>query len=252
MLLLLFLSCPLLLYAAFLRLRRKEPAGLFHNRHILLITAHPDDECMFFAPFIIRSAGLGATITLLCLTNGQGGGDGRIRESELRRAARRIGISRCIVVNDRRLPDSMQASWSDAIVQQVCSRHFAGIDVVVTFDSYGVSGHPNHRACSHVRFREHLHLRSVNLLWKYAGLLSLFVDLFHSQQHIFVLSPAELFTAYQAMRQHKSQLLWFRCLYLLFSRYMLINTFGAAALDRTENPAANVGPTRGTLARSLE
>ena len=221
------------------------------NRHILLITAHPDDECMFFAPFIIRSISLGVKITLLCLTNGQGGGDGWLRESELRKAARLIGISRCIIVNDRRLPDSMKANWDDTVVQQICSRYFASIDLVVTFDNYGVSGHPNHRACSRVRFREHLHLRSVNLVWKYASLLSLFVDLFHNQ-YIFVLSPAELLIAYRAMRQHKSQLLWFRYLYLAFSRYLLINTLTATPLDWTENPAANVGSTRGALARSFE
>lgn len=29
---------------------------------------------------------------------------------------------------------------------------------------------------------------------------------------------------HKAMKQHRSQLLWFRRLYMLFSRYMLINT----------------------------
>lgn len=28
----------------------------------------------------------------------------------------------------------------------------------------------------------------------------------------------------RAMRQHKSQMLWFRKLYIIFSRYMVINT----------------------------
>lgn len=36
----------------------------------LIVTAHPDDECMFFAPTIIRLGELNATVHLLCLSEG--------------------------------------------------------------------------------------------------------------------------------------------------------------------------------------
>lgn len=36
----------------------------------LIVTAHPDDECMFFAPTIIRLIQLNATVHLLCLSEG--------------------------------------------------------------------------------------------------------------------------------------------------------------------------------------
>lgn len=36
----------------------------------LLVTAHPDDECMFFAPTIIRLVELNASVHLLCLSEG--------------------------------------------------------------------------------------------------------------------------------------------------------------------------------------
>lgn len=36
----------------------------------LVVTAHPDDECMFFAPTIIRLIELNATVHLLCLSEG--------------------------------------------------------------------------------------------------------------------------------------------------------------------------------------
>lgn len=36
----------------------------------LIVTAHPDDECMFFAPTIIRLLELNATVDLLCLSEG--------------------------------------------------------------------------------------------------------------------------------------------------------------------------------------
>ena len=37
----------------------------------LIVTAHPDDECMFFAPTIIRLVELNATVRLLCLSAGK-------------------------------------------------------------------------------------------------------------------------------------------------------------------------------------
>lgn len=36
----------------------------------LIVTAHPDDECMFFAPTIIRLIELNASVHLLCLSEG--------------------------------------------------------------------------------------------------------------------------------------------------------------------------------------
>lgn len=36
----------------------------------LVVTAHPDDECMFFAPAIIQLVALNASVHLLCLSQG--------------------------------------------------------------------------------------------------------------------------------------------------------------------------------------
>lgn len=36
----------------------------------LIVTAHPDDECMFFAPTIIQLIKLNASVHLLCLSEG--------------------------------------------------------------------------------------------------------------------------------------------------------------------------------------
>lgn len=36
----------------------------------LVVTAHPDDECMFFAPTIIRLVELKASVQVLCLSEG--------------------------------------------------------------------------------------------------------------------------------------------------------------------------------------
>lgn len=37
----------------------------------LLVTAHPDDECMFFAPTILRLLELNVSVHLLCLSSGR-------------------------------------------------------------------------------------------------------------------------------------------------------------------------------------
>lgn len=46
----------------------KEPKGA--DIRALFVTAHPDDECMFFAPSIIRLVELNASVHLLCLSEG--------------------------------------------------------------------------------------------------------------------------------------------------------------------------------------
>jgi len=39
-------------------------------RRVLLVTAHPDDETMFFAPTVQALKAAGAYVSLLCLSNG--------------------------------------------------------------------------------------------------------------------------------------------------------------------------------------
>ena len=52
--------------------RRRRPAPVAAARRALLVTAHPDDECMFFGPTLV---GLlrdpACTVYLLCLSTGQ-------------------------------------------------------------------------------------------------------------------------------------------------------------------------------------
>ncbi|MBW00877.1 N-acetylglucosaminyl-phosphatidylinositol de-N-acetylase, partial [Eschrichtius robustus] len=111
---------------------------------------------------------------------------------------------------------------------------------VVTFDAGGVSGHSNHAALYaaarsadlgtlHTEGKlpkgcSVLTLQSVNLLRKYLSLLDLPCSLLLARDALFVLSRREVAQAQKAMSCHRSQLLWFRHLYVLFSRYMRINS----------------------------
>lgn len=129
---------------------------------------------------------------------------------------------------------------------------FGGVLQMLTFDDYGISGHPNHTAV----YRGALALlasspspapvtlwvlESTNLLRKYLGLLDLFFSLpsntgraicssresggdrLHALDSVLVvrLTPWE---SWCAMATHASQWVWYRRLFVLFSRYTYINT----------------------------
>ena len=50
--------------------RHNRPWLEFEGRDVLLITAHPDDECMFFGPVISDASKVSSSFSLLCLTKG--------------------------------------------------------------------------------------------------------------------------------------------------------------------------------------
>lgn len=75
-------------------------------------------------------------------------------------------------------------------------------------------------------------LPSVSLVRKYIGLGDLPLAILSSRMVktstpetslLFVSSPGQYLITHKAMRQHSSQLVWFRWLYVIFSRYMMIN-----------------------------
>jgi N-acetylglucosaminylphosphatidylinositol deacetylase len=64
------------------------------HSHILILTAHPDDECMFFAPTIL---GLNSTqehlqVSSLCLSVGNADGLGNIRRKEYHESYDILGV----------------------------------------------------------------------------------------------------------------------------------------------------------------
>lgn len=55
------------------RYARKLPTrirGALGAKRVLLVIAHPDDECMFFGPTIFRLCEQGADVYILCLSMG--------------------------------------------------------------------------------------------------------------------------------------------------------------------------------------
>ncbi|KAK2506267.1 hypothetical protein MC885_017525 [Smutsia gigantea] len=142
-----------------------------------------------------------------------------------------------VLFSSRDFPDDPHMQWDTKHVTSVLLQHIErnGINLVVTFDAGGVSGHSNHVALYAAVRTLHsegklpkgcsvLTLQSVNVLRKYISLLDLPLSLLHTRDVLFVLTSKEVAQAKRAMSCHQSQLLWFRRLYMLFSRYMRINS----------------------------
>ena len=153
---------------------------------MLFVTAHPDDECMFFTP-TIKALQETNDLHILVLSNGGYDGLGVERTAEMAAAAQQMGFVTHKVVNDERIPDGPWP-WNATIVSEIVEAHLKEmeanetfIQVIMTFDQYGVSGHPNHistyEGCLELAKRDgisHLYtLESVGIVRKYLA----FVDI---------------------------------------------------------------------------
>lgn len=218
------------------------PAASCPTWVVLLVTAHPDDECMFFTPTIQHLHGCGATIWLLCLSTGDADGLGKIRKKELLCACDKLKIvrERIVIVDDVQLRDGMGESWEAQIVANHVEAVAAEVQpaLIVTFDGYGVSGHPNHRAVyqgvlqfiykyrGSSQFIDLQVLESVSLMRKYSALLDVVFSLLSSAVSggtVCRVSTSPWVT-WQAMTEHQSQLVWYRKLFVVLSRYTYVNT----------------------------
>ncbi|XP_009985189.1 PREDICTED: N-acetylglucosaminyl-phosphatidylinositol de-N-acetylase [Tauraco erythrolophus] len=164
---------------------------------------------------------------------------GEIRKKELEQSCFLLGIpaSDVTVVDHRDLPDNPAVQWDTQLLAAFVLKHVEAnnINVVVTFDAGGVSGHANHVSLYTALRSLHsegklpegcrvLVLESVNLFRKYISILDIPVSCLLPRDALFILTEEETEQARRAMRCHRSQLLWFRHIYLLFSRYMVINS----------------------------
>ncbi|NWT99320.1 PIGL acetylase, partial [Urocynchramus pylzowi] len=166
---------------------------------------------------------------------------GEIRKKELEQSCCVLGIpaSDVTVIDHRDLPDDPAVEWDTQLLATLVLKHIEAknINLVVTFDAGGVSGHANHISLyTAVRYNvckllwvplgwcRVLVLESVNLCRKYISFLDVLISCLLPRDALFILTEEETEQAKSAMRCHRSQLLWFRQLYLLFSRYLVVNS----------------------------
>jgi N-acetylglucosaminylphosphatidylinositol deacetylase len=227
-----FVAC-LLFYLVFSGVQSYQSVKELQGaKRVLIITSHPDDEVMFFGPTILGLVRR-CEVFLLCMSPGREAG--HTRKRELFESCRLLGIpdSNVILMRHTKLKDDPTVRWREELVSDIILRQVASlsIDTCVTFDRHGVSGHRNHislyyaLACLAMEDRERsvYCLTSVNLLRKYSGVVDVPMT-FLVCPTVYLAGLAQWFQLQRAMMAHWSQYTWFRRLYMLFSRYTLINT----------------------------
>lgn len=185
----------------------------------MLLIAHPDDESMFFSPFLFHNQ----PDLILCLSSGNYNQKGEVRKLELERLCKERGWKLKIMKHKD------GANWNEnqigIEVLENCALH--GIKKIVTFDHEGVSGHKNHISChlaakkiqklSKGRVFQFFYLKSTNILEKY------FFSFSKSHYSI----PFFSLFSIRNMLYHRSQLEWFRWIYIIFSNYMSFNVINS-------------------------
>lgn len=125
----------------------------------------------------------------------------------------------------------MKSEWNAQLIKTLVEERIRNIDTIFTFDNYGVSGHPNHsaisRALSQLDSIPVLHLKSFPLWLKYLGPIgAMLLSFIFKNRIIFHVSVSEAIRSGRAaMYEHRSQMIWFRHLFVIFSIYMYINIY---------------------------
>ncbi|KAL5367379.1 N-acetylglucosaminyl-phosphatidylinositol de-N-acetylase [Cryptosporidium parvum] len=162
---------------------------IFENqKNVCVLVAHPDDEAMFFTPIIKQVCGEGNKVYVLCLTNGDYYGLGKLREKELLEACNALGIlrDRIRVVSNDKFQDQPNEKWpyTDVISEIESFVDEFNIDIILTFDEFGISGHINHistnesvkewiQGSKREKYPKVYVLETSNIFIKYSGILSL-------------------------------------------------------------------------------
>jgi len=215
---------------------RGRHGALASWRRVLLVISHPDDESMFFGPTIQALRRAGARTHILCLSNGDADGLGAVREKELESARKFLGVDSSEVVNDSKLKDGFKEAWPEETIAARVEASVRRLDanVVLTFDAKGVSGHPNHVAAYRGVRRwaaaarkisaspEAWALVTVNPLRKFLTFGDVFAS-FALESHVLVAATSAM-EVRRAMSLHRSQWVWYRKLFVLFSRYAYVNS----------------------------
>ena len=78
------------------------------------MTAHPDDESMFFIPTLLNLKHLGYRINILCMSNG----NSKQREDELKKATEYLEIDNLTILDlsSKGIKDGMNENWSLSVL----------------------------------------------------------------------------------------------------------------------------------------
>ncbi|KAK0639928.1 putative deacetylase LmbE-like domain-containing protein [Cercophora newfieldiana] len=248
------------------------PPQLLGARNLLIVTAHPDDECLFFAPSILGVLGRNRAMTggLLVMSTGNNYGIGDLRRTELAGSCKALGIdeSRCTALDLPELQDNPKVWWDTDLIAKIVHEHVLKweVDAIITFDEGGVSGHINHRAVSAavskyasthpqapVAFtltttalpRKYtllgdLPLTALPFMWRIVAALSFparTADPNDGARSLLANSWHRYRMTRDAFAQHPSQYTWDRHLYMIVSRYVWFNDLKRIPVAAAESHA---------------
>lgn len=214
---------------------------------VLLVTAHPDDETMFFSPLLYHCKPY-----ILVLSNGNFNNKGEAREEEMRQFCIKNNLQyRILGFRDNENWDIMEMKL--IILFEIC---FLKKKTIVTFGPGGVSGHKNHVSCyeavkriennlkkikkitknssifankmkgDKITYKTFRKLRKLDVKFKYLKSWSIFQKYFFIFDRCdFSLPIFQMFYGFKNMRVFGTQMVWFRYLYCLVSNYMNSNKF---------------------------
>ncbi|KEY79032.1 glycan biosynthesis protein PigL [Aspergillus fumigatus] len=105
---------------------RLVPVAFQTARSILLVTAHPDDETLFFSPSITyRRDDPHVQRALLVISSGNYEGIGERRQQEIHDSCSVLGIvpDRCVVLDDAALQDNPRKWWNEELIKDLVASH---------------------------------------------------------------------------------------------------------------------------------
>uniref|UniRef100_UPI001CB89F6B probable N-acetylglucosaminyl-phosphatidylinositol de-N-acetylase n=1 Tax=Erigeron canadensis TaxID=72917 RepID=UPI001CB89F6B len=136
--------------------------------------------------------------------------------------------------------DSFGKIWNNSTLSKIVEKKILdhAIEIIITFDDYGVSGHCNHRDVHHgvrkfmldtsLRELEAWELVSTNIIRKYCRPIDIWLSLWSAQnsynERMHCLLNEHPLRSYAAMSEHLSQWVWFQKLFVSFSSYTYVNT----------------------------
>ncbi|KDN47290.1 hypothetical protein RSAG8_03769, partial [Rhizoctonia solani AG-8 WAC10335] len=92
---------------------------------ILVLTAHPDDECMFFSPTILALKRQQKEVRGLCLSVGNADGLGPTRTQELVSSYRVLGLQseEVDVLDHPKLQDDIKTMWNESLIAGIVGEY---------------------------------------------------------------------------------------------------------------------------------
>ncbi|KAK9818061.1 hypothetical protein WJX72_006431 [[Myrmecia] bisecta] len=220
--------------------QQQDAAANCIPRRVLLLTAHPDDELIFFSPTLFGLEDGRTETFLLVVSNGNARGLGSLRARELKQAGAvlQLDSSHIEVLNHPQLQDGHNTTWNETLIAELLHKQVVeqNIDTVITFDNKGVSGHGNHVA---LNAGARKYLETCRMTSQGCASLWVLVTTPHWRKYTMMLdvlpSTVEggsmdracyvnrhLGRGYKAMREYHSQRRWW--VHVLFTRYTYVNT----------------------------